>query len=580
MKKYICALLAFAAITIVSCQKEDKTQADGNDRIESFSAVIDEEMVTRGTYTINYMTNNASFAWDAGDAFLRIVRVFDGASYGNYDAYSYSYSSGSGNSAIFEGSSVGSGYEDINIALFPSSLVWFSGFGGSKISDFYLYMPASMAYNAASPLKNVVPMMGIREGDTYTFKPLTGLLAVTLTNIPADATSVSLSSTNGGICGGQSVRFANNITANSSYDTITGFLGPESKGLRKSWMTNQERTYTFDAGSFTTATFYFPVASSYNNSAVSDPYTNFTISVKGGASPITVAQTGLSLTVERSEIIDLPTINCNYAGTKVTAAVAGDASAIKAYYSVVKGTVTSVRATALSEKSKTALDTAIPDNASGTDITGATDSGSAAAVSAGLSGSGQYYIGIKAFNGTKEVASVIVSSPVSYLAPKAVSSLLNTFSTDGSNYYESVYRTYINGSQINASNGSITIALSDDCTLGNIKITAFCGNTFTSPAYGVYDNSTKKITIPRANVYTDGSSYTHDFCQGGTEFSAGSATQDVTLLVNDNSLYSKYYPISNANVVYDRYYTGAAYGATSRIFKMVAGTAGTTLDIE
>ena len=481
MKKYIYTLLAFAAVMTISCQKEDNNTIDENNGKEVITAVVKDELVTKGDYVIGGTT--ATFSWTTDDEFYRFVRADNGdGTYGNYNHYTYQYSSGSGKSVVFSGSPVGSGYADTGYALYPSFKYRTdtgATFGYYSSSDLYLHFSGTIAYNSANPLKNIVPMLGKLDGTTYTFKPLTGVIAVPVSNIPATANKVVLSTTDQGLLNGYSARFCNKTDELGDY-YIEYYLGPDTKGLRKCWISGTSATYTFDAGSITDATFYFPIATSYNSSEVSDPYTNFTISVKNGDDELaSVSKSGLSITVDRAEIVALPTINCNYAGTKVTAAVTGTPSDIKAYFTTEKGTVTNVRAAAIASKTKDALNTAIPNSTSGTDITAGVDSGSAVTVADGFSTSGQYYIGIKAFNGTTEVGSYIVSDPVYFLS-----------ATDYAKLVKEHTMSYTNGNGGAMTYGTMTLTLSDDLTKGQFILSDFDGMTSTSSTSRLSDSHT------------------------------------------------------------------------------------------
>lgn len=578
MKKIIIAFgtISIALIVCVSCQKEDAV-AQNNDQLETLSAIVEDGLYTKGDYEISGST--AAFSWVSGDSFRRIVRSYDGANYGSYAYYTYTYSTGSGSTATFTGSSVGSAYVDAGFALTPYDVIMYTY--TEHDYDFLLTMSNSNTYNVEHPLRNVVPLWGEKAGSTYTFKPLTGVIAVKLTNIPTSTTSVKLSSTDKGLSG-KSARF-NNTQDNLFFTKIPEFLGNSTLGLRKGWMTNgNSKTFTFAASSFVSqgneATFYFPIATSYDTAGNPSPYTNFTVTISDGETEQVITKTGLSVTVSRGEIVVLPTINCNYIGTSLTANVNGNADDIKVYYTKTKGTVTHVRAAVLSSKSRSALDAAIPNNTSGTDILTATDSENAISVS-GFSASGAYYIGVKAFNGTTEVASYIVSNPVYYLGSATRSSMLKQFSTDGTSHSSGM----LNGASVTtAIKTTITFALSNDCTKGNIMVNEFAGNTFTNPAYGIFDYATGQLTIKydsEQENYTDGSSHKHYFCQGQTA-TLGDTKTDIVLLVNDSTVYSPTkWQFANGYFIYD-YYEDSGRKSYTMIKKMVAGSKNSDLTVD
>ena len=101
MKKYMFTLMVLSFAIVLSCKKEDGIATNENNGKETFSAVIKDELVTKGTYEIDDKTNKATFSWDSGDTFIRIFREHNGTAYGKYDAHPYSYVSGTGNNATF-----------------------------------------------------------------------------------------------------------------------------------------------------------------------------------------------------------------------------------------------------------------------------------------------------------------------------------------------------------------------------------------------------------------------------------------------------------------------------------------------
>lgn len=468
MKKVLFLAFAISIAAVFSCNKESVVPNEPTSEQVTINAVVDAELITKADYEVSGST--AAFSWESGDSFRRVVRSYNGVNYGSYNYYTYIYQSGPGNEAVFTGDPVGSGYEDSGIALTPAAVVAYTY--TVNASDFQLIIGNSSTYTPAHPLKNIVPLFGELTGSTYSFKPLMGVIAIPVTNIPNTATSIVLSSTNGGLSG-KSSRFddGSNSTATVNYkETIKNYLGGESKGLRRGWLTGTNKTLNFEAGCFTSqgdaATFYFPIASSFNSSGTSTPYDNFTITVKQGESTLaTVSASGLSIAIDRAEIVSLPSIDLSrFTNNAVVAISAEDAANVKAYVSSTKGTVTSVRVAGIATNSKAALDTAIPNNTSGTEVIGATDEASAVPILGELA-SGKYYVGYKAFKDDTELFSYILPSPFYYLCPTDVAA-------------------YIGQSSVGCSSSSIsipdeaktlTLATSDNPAKGNVMLTEFLG---------------------------------------------------------------------------------------------------------
>ena len=401
MKRFIIVVLALTAILSMACTKDTEintaSDTSNNDSLSTIEAVADGGLTTKGDYTIS--VDVAAFEWTSGDAFYRIIRADN---YGDYTHRVYTASSIDGASASFTGDPVGSGYEDTGFAFYPTVGVNAgSEFGYSNYSRFSVYLTeTAVTYDVSNPLKNIVPMIGTLDevSGKYNFKPATGVIAVPIKGIPSDATSVSISTSTDGFTGKKLMTSKNN----AAYKTdLISLLGPDSDGLRKNWF-NKPKTFSISSlNPNNTYTFYFP--------APKGTYNDLTITIKSGSETLAaITASGLSLAIGRAELVPLNTLNLNYQGTKVSANITGPSNAIAAYYTVSKGTVTCVRATALNSKTQAALDEAIPNSTSGTDITSGTDSGSAVVVNSGFNKSGAYYIGIKAFNGTKEVASYIL----------------------------------------------------------------------------------------------------------------------------------------------------------------------------
>ena len=305
MKKYLI-FVAAAAIALVSCKKEEAPVIvpDTQEAEEmllpdvQLSAVIDNAQ-TKTDYTIS--GDKAVFEWTEGDQIWRLVRKFteenEVRTYSNYDHYTYYSSNLSGASATFTGSAVGATYDDTGFAMYPAGVFTHS----TGTSNLTFGLPATSAYDAAAPLKNLVPMIGKLDGETYTFKPVVGVIGIRMTNIPADATSVSISSTSGGFSG-------NSVTmtgvTNDAYRTnINNLVGPDSNGLRNNWYTaGTSRTLTFsNLDPSQTYRFFFP--------APTGTYTDLTITVMNGSSTLAVVNaSGISLAISRAKITDIAAV--------------------------------------------------------------------------------------------------------------------------------------------------------------------------------------------------------------------------------------------------------------------------------
>ncbi len=526
MKKYML-FVALAAAALVSCKKEIVTVPSGPDAqepaaqaTETVSAVIDEP-VSKSDYTISGGT--ASFGWTQGDAFYRLVRKIDTENegyYTDYDHYTYSAASIDGARATFNGSAVGSAYEDSGYALYPAGKSNGANFTHLSGSTLYFNLGESLVYDAANPLKDIVPMVGTLADGEYSFKPVTGVIGINAKNIPADATSISISSTSGGFSG-NSVKMTGDNDA--KYRTNIGNLvGESSIGLRNTWFTaGTSKTFTFSGlDAAKTYAFYFP--------APVGTYTDLTITLKAGDTVLgTVKANGISLSVTRAKIIDIAAVidfsRSNYA--KI--ALSGTSSAVSAYLESASPAVKSVRL-AVATGEADALAAAA---ASSLEITSA-GSANAVEVTAGLSASGLYYLGYVAYGAS---SNEIVSGtlPVYYISAADAADVAGTYKNA---YYKSIYPESM------TSNGddTITFEISDDPSKGNIMLThafGFCWDVSRSthsslttydfsqfsdgsPVYGFYNPASSNPKLVFSNIsdqifYYDAGGYPHFICEYG-----------------------------------------------------------------
>jgi len=174
MKKTIYILAALAASFAISCNKGITTEEPNNEvetpKVEmqtiTFTANIDEK-ITRSSYA-----GGTTFNWDAGDEIS--VYCSDGNFY-NFRANT------TGTSTTFTGA-IPSGESLGNYALFPAD-------AGHTHGNFSLprYKDLTSHYSAE------IPMVGLKgEGNVYSFVHCAGAALLTITNIPSDITSVTI----------------------------------------------------------------------------------------------------------------------------------------------------------------------------------------------------------------------------------------------------------------------------------------------------------------------------------------------------------------------------------------------------
>lgn len=309
MKK-VSFILAIVAVSLVSCNKEGIQSNKDIEEDVTLKAVIDPEFATlvKSDYAISGST--ATFSWTSGDAFRKLVKQYvSGTELANvtgyYNHYTYTLASISGTSAEFTGSAVGSNWHDSGFALFPADLANganLTEYSASGYNNLYLQLIETLIYDAANPLKNVVPMVGKLSGSTYTFKPIVGILAITLNNIPSAANKVTLYSATKGFSG-------YSVTLTSKQGTeyqggINDLIGLDADGLKNSWFTaGTTKSYSFTAGTLTDATFYFPAP-------VGD-FSDLQVLVKEGDTVLKTISSSTTITSTRGKITRLTAIDCN-----------------------------------------------------------------------------------------------------------------------------------------------------------------------------------------------------------------------------------------------------------------------------
>ena len=185
MKNFIYSALAFAAVFSVACNKENEAiEAPAGTPI-SIRAAFDED--TKTTYA-----DGKTFSWVEGDKIaLEVTKD------GKYDVITLT-ADATGRSVNFSGT-VPEGYTVCDYAFYPKL--------GSKY-DYYssdlgiqengtARLWGTITPDLANPMASI-PLIGCKQADgSYRFKTATGILKITVENIPADAYFFQLDATSG-----------------------------------------------------------------------------------------------------------------------------------------------------------------------------------------------------------------------------------------------------------------------------------------------------------------------------------------------------------------------------------------------
>ncbi len=570
MKKILFPLL-FTAIVVLACSKEPAKVFEPS-RVE-INGVLNapEGFPTKTNYDISSGTH-AVFSWYGEE---KISRMYTSSKDYIHELQYTGTAEEGATKMTFTGNEVS---DDTGYALYPArdnSLYgdacfdWYSSKSNKKL---FLWMGENFTYNPSAPLSNLVPMVGKLIDGEFVFNVVSGVLDISLKNIPSYATKVTITSNNHPL---SKVGFRNSSSAIGMVEE----LGAIYEGGLQLANNNSAEVTGVNTKSFTisnldpaeTYHFYFPIPAGALNNGDAD---RLSVSLYVGSTQIFSKKTRAAITIKNGVITPLslmtvPTLDVSIGGTSTN---------IQAQVTSMSPGVSSVKFYAATDEASAKA---------GISSSGAAISAlnTPTSIAGAFGASGLYYIAYQGFDSSDNALGEAQTRTAYYLSAKANSALVKQFKTDGTNYLgQSNLWTLINGQNVAANNGTITFAVSDDCRLGNIKVTEFCGNLFTSAAYGVYDYSSAKITIPYNSTtpnYTDATGFLHHLCQGSTD--SANSSDDIILLVNNNTVYSgTTWPLANNAYIYDRYYDNqkSAYGAISRIYKMVVGTKNTPLDLE
>lgn len=179
MKKSLYILAAFAAISFVSCEKEQEKKLEPI--VEPAGTTL-RASVNDGVDTKVSANPVGVFAWQASDK----IAVLDN----NGDAHEFTASSTGASSEFTCASSITLGA----YAQYPYSA---SFAGAGNMLDFQI--PATITYSADA---TNMPMLGKISGDVATFKAVGGLLKLIVYGVPAGATELEFAAKTKKISGG------------------------------------------------------------------------------------------------------------------------------------------------------------------------------------------------------------------------------------------------------------------------------------------------------------------------------------------------------------------------------------------
>ena len=445
MNKVYLGILGLIAVLLCSCNKQSSYEP----KVITISASIDED--TKSTYT-----DAGVFSWVNGDEISYILRRDSDDIYNNNTLATNQ----SGTSVAFTGSTSASGYTAVNLAFYPKIRE-----SGTYVNNDAKYVKNTLLLvNNSTTLKatlqqpiaaypdrakGIIPMIGKKTGEDannevekYHFYPVTGVLKVSFTGLPATATQIRLD-------------MPDNATyaLNGGFNIDTSRETPEIKESDCVGTKWGQKYLNFDYASSDDA-FYFPIPTG------TIPAGKLTVSVSDGTNILYSVTCKQNITLNRGEITELPSISIT--PCPVTISASGTSSAIIANLTFETPTATAkvVLANSIST-GQTLIDNG---NSAVQTLTG---TGSTSALDGtNVTNSGLCYIVVRTYNSSDKVRGTY-SLPVYYLTNTDYSNIVGVFS----------------------GTSSLTIAPSDNVETSNAMITEFDGTAATTNVYGIYSSS-------------------------------------------------------------------------------------------
>lgn len=451
MKKIFIPTLVIATL-FASCAKEAKVSNESGKSIEIRGTIDNQEVdidKSKSSYDISGST--ASFYWTGTETIGRLWYTSN-PSFGEDPFTSTTSADSKETSLIFSGeySSNQTAY-----AFYPKWTKDGEAGPGWSSNPFQIYLSPTLPYDSSDPLKGIVPMLGKLVSDEFVFTPITGIIAVSVTNIPSAARSVSLSST---------TRLSGNfLVANPSSGYADGLDGVITNGITITSASGSNsgwynKTYTFSSQlDKTEHVFYFPVP-------VGD-IDGITISIKDeNGEVIQTISNAHTITTTKATITKFPSMDLEKGAT---VAFTGDATAPSIYVSEFKGTGAKIRY-AVAETDADAK-TGVTSSLNIISSAGIDAKGS---LSTGLTQSGKYYLCYQVLNSSDEA---ILTRTMSFY-------FLNA--TDKQKYVGTYTFSTLKAFTVNATSSwiditsksnTMTVAISDDPTKGLFMLTDFIG---------------------------------------------------------------------------------------------------------
>lgn len=541
MKKiYISALAVALAVFASSCNKEVEmidTPENGTEELVkiSINGKLDKE-IAKTAYT-----EDGKMTWVEGDRVALIVSKGD--NYSNQNRNQYLLEAGGlteeGRNATFTGlvpyhQDGTKEWLSSGIAVYPVAFSQINS--GNYYNAPFIKIPSSVDGLASS-----IALIGLADNDvrtdvtTFKFNTAMSVLKVNITNIPAEATSIRLTTSD-----------SNNYPVDGDFTLVkSGDIVTVGIANYKGWANGYQAVDISSEGAISSRDFFFNVpVNTY-------PANTLSIEVRNGNDVLMKRTIAKELVLSRNDCLAIPTLCYHSVNVKGTV----DHPKL---YTVKPSSANTIRVNISSEKLTSGnynSNNWVNGNRFGADQSGwdLTNLKNASSV-AYLSTSGTYYLQyIVSSDGS-------IPSSLSHSSVMAYGSVPFRFDSDGSSFNDisEITGSYsVNAVEYydNKSTTSFTIAVSDDSSKGNVMITQILGHN--TSIYGTYQNGTISFNEDQ-EWYVDGNGATHKLINNwnGTTTSTWSlkisASFDLDLALGTSYLVNEWFKGENHG--YDNIY--------------------------
>lgn len=312
MKKVLYSLLAIS-MAAFSCTKESDINNNENNQNEEVSGIVSDAIPTTITGVLTEKTktaysDNGDFTWVDGDQ-IRLIVTQDLSTYSPQGFYTYRIKSLSGDKKTATFTSTGSAgdltdfdnsgtYKSTGYAVYPISVLdRFS----SPESHSYGAPWFTLARNSVSGAMSDIMLIGVNDASLSNFKFYTAMsvLRVTLKNIPANAAAVKLCTSD-----------KTNYPIDGDFAISTGADGKPVLTFLSTWVSDFKGYQKVDVsgqGEIASADYYF------NIPAATYPANTLSILVEDANGGQILKRTiNAALTLERNDCLAMPAISYSH----------------------------------------------------------------------------------------------------------------------------------------------------------------------------------------------------------------------------------------------------------------------------